>query len=201
VTPTETPPAPRALTRWDPAAELAALQACVGLLDRAATGDLDLPLLLALHRRLLPPSHPYRGCFRDRAVVIRLDGVVHGRPPPPEDALRHAQNALDWLNRELAAAARGAELAAEAMFRLTEAHPFLDGNGRVAQTVATWLLLRGGYTLHGDPIRYCHARKPAQYRALAANQRLPSGARPAAEWQCFFAELIQACFKAPVTDA
>lgn len=189
------------LARRNADAEFAALRAGVALLDATPQGALDLRLLLALHRRLLPPSHPYRGRFRDCAAVIRLAGAGHWPLPPPGAALRQTQDVLDWLNGAPAEPAGRDLLAAEAMSRLTAAHPFLDGNGRVALTVATWLLVRTGYTLRADPIRYCRERKPEQYRALAANDRLPPGSRPAAAWAGFFAGLVRACFDAPAAHA
>jgi Fic/DOC family len=36
-------------------------------------------------------------------------------------------------------------LAAESVARLTDFHPFVDGNGRVARAIATWLLVRAGH--------------------------------------------------------
>lgn len=176
--------APRSLPRRDAAAELAALHSGVRLLD---TVQLDMRALVALHRRLLPAAHPYRGRPRDCSATIRLDGRVHRRAPPPDEARRRTKDVLAWLRRE----GRWPELAAEAMGRLTAAHPFLDGNGRVALTVATWLLEGGGNSLRGDPIRYCRERKPELYRALAANDRAP----PAPEWEQFFAQLVDGCFE------
>jgi fido (protein-threonine AMPylation protein) len=178
------------LTRRDAEGELVALHDGVHLLGAS---PLDLRVLLALHRRLLPPSHPYRGRFRDRAAVIRLAGAVHRRPPPPDAARRQAQDALDWLDGELASGARCPGLAAEAMYRLTAAHPFLDGNGRVALTVASWILVRSGYTVRGDPIQFCRQRKPELYSALAANDHSGS----ASAWSGFFERLVLACFDIP----
>jgi len=178
--------APRTLPRRDAAEELAALRSGARLLDAR---PLDLRALVAVHRRLLPPTHPYRGRLRDRGAVIRLDGRAHRRPPPPDEALRLTEDALGRLRHK----GRRPELAGETMGRLTAAHPFLDGNGRVALTVATWLLIGGGLALRDDPIRYCRERKPELYRALAANDRAP----PAPEWERFFAQLVDACFDPP----
>jgi fido (protein-threonine AMPylation protein) len=176
--------APRTLPRRDAAAELEALRRGVRLLD---TEPHDLRVFVAVHRRLLPPAHPYRGRLRDRGAVIRLGGQVHWRAPPPDVARRQAEGVLAWMQRE----GQGPELSGEAMARLTAAHPFLDGNGRVALTVVTWLLEGGGFSLCGDPIRYCRKRKPDLYHALAVNDRAP----PAPEWASFFTELVDACFE------
>lgn len=175
---------PRTLPRREPEAELAALRSGVRLLEDA---PLELRTLVAVHRRLLPAAHPYRGRLRDRGAVIRLGGRVHWRAPPPDEALRLAREALDRLQRE----GRRPELAGEAMSRLAAAHPFLDGNGRVALTVATWLLEGGSFSLRGDPIHYCRERKPELYRALAANDRTA----PAPAWKRFFAQLVEDCFE------
>jgi len=195
------PPAPRAWTRRDGESELAALQAGVRLVDSAGDRGLTLDLLVALHKLLLPPSHPHWGRLRDQGAVIRLEGVLHRRAPPPDEAARRAEAALDWLNRELAEQVLddAPSLAGELMFRLTEAHPFMDGNGRVALTIASWLLLRSGFVLRGDPIQYCRARKAAQYRVLAAYSRLPPGSTPPRDWTRFFEEMVRSCFEPPRT--
>jgi fido (protein-threonine AMPylation protein) len=193
------PPAPRAWTRWDAESELAALQAGLRLVDLAGDRGLTLDLLVALHKLLLPPSHRHWGRLRDQGAVIRLEGVLHRRAPPPDEAARQAEAALEWLNRELAEPVvdDAPALAGELMFRLTEAHPFMDGNGRVALTLVTWLLLRADFVLRGDPIPYCRSRKPELYRALAGFSRPARGSPPPLDWTRFFEEMVRSCFEAP----
>jgi hypothetical protein len=47
--------------------------------------------------------------------------------------------------------------AARAWFEITDLHPFGDGNGQVARSVASRMLIRGDYALVMDPGLCCHA--------------------------------------------
>lgn len=183
--------APAFRLRWDPAGQHAALLASIRLLDRVR-GELDVDVLLELHRVMLPPENPYRGRWREGPVVIRLNGVVHRRAPAPEEAARMLAMTLASVNARLTrplTANEAVKLASKAWFWVTEAHPFRDGNGRVARALATWLLVRHGFALLMDPTTYCQRRKAAAYQAH--NRYLTD---PAA-WRRFFDELVAYCFR------
>jgi Fic family protein len=185
-------PSPARRPRWDPGAQHAALLRCIRLLDQVPPGGLTTDVLLALHRLVLPPAHPDRGRLRDGPVVIRLEGKVHRRPPAPEEAVRMTRALLDDLaaplQRPLDAAA-AARLAGEAWFWLTEAHPFRDGNGRVARALATWLLVRHGHALLMDPSAYCQRHKRASYEAHNRFLTEPEA------WWVFFDAMTAHCFR------
>lgn len=59
------------------------------------------------------------------------------------------------------------ELAAQAHFRLTYIHPWVDGNGRVARLLMNIILMKGGYPpaiiLNNDRKKYLNALKSAQH--------------------------------------
>jgi Fic family protein len=110
-----------------------------------------------------------------------------------------AEQTLLRLDTELS---RGAPidaipLASEVCFELVDAHPFVDGNSRVARAVATWLLERTGYRPICDLRQYCRDRNVAQYEALAIRQGLHSGTADALPWRAFFTSMVENCFRAP----
>ncbi len=85
--------------------------------------------------------------YRDGQNVIRDSGggIVYLPPEAGDVAL---------LMRELATWIRKSEadlpipvIAAIAHYQFVTIHPFYDGNGRTARTLATWLLYRSGYDL------------------------------------------------------
>lgn len=179
--------------RWDRASQHRAFLAGLGLLDRSPALTLDV--LLALHTILLPPGNPCRGRFRDSPIQIRFNGVTHWQPPTAADAIERVAGTLDRITLEVFDGLRGEPMkaaAARAWFEITDLHPFGDGNGRVARSVASWMLIRGGYALLMDPGLYCHARRAAYFLALDSKVLDP---RP---WRAFFDGIVEYCFrKAP----
>jgi Fic family protein len=174
--------------RWDRAGNHSALLASLRLLNQAC--ELDMPVLLSLHEILLPPSHPYRGRFRDSPLVVRFNGIVHWRPPPADEALRLMRATLVWINTSVKEGVTGdaRDCAARVLFQTTDIHPFFDGNGRVARTLATWLLIKGGYALLMDPGSYCHQHRTAYYKALDSHSLDPT------LWPKFFSQMVDYCF-------
>ena len=161
--------------------------------------QLDMRVLVALNTLLLPSTNPYRGVLRDGPVVIRLGSELYRPTSSAEQSRAMVASTLKWLGANLqdgSASPAPVALAREAMLQLTEAHPFVDGNGRVARAVATWLLLRSGYELRADPREYTRARKVAYYRALATGQGL-AGPRDIMPWNAFFDGLAAECYEAP----
>ena len=176
--------------RWDRARQHRAFLAGLGLLDEAPA--LTSEVLLALHTVLLPPTNPACGRFRDAPVAIRFNGVAWWQPPDAADAVRRVAATLDRANDAVAEGQRGEAMmaaAATAWFEITDLHPFGDGNGRVARSVASWMLVRGGYALLMDPGLYCHARREEYFRALDSRVRDPT------RWQEFFERVVSHCFR------
>ncbi len=157
-------------------------------------GALDLAALCRVHRLVCPDTGVARSPLRAGGAVIRLGGKVHHRPPPAPSAQRDAEAALTMLDGSLRAhpsAAAGDELAAEAMARLCAAHPFRDGNGRVARAVAVWVIAAcGAVPVPAVALRvqlYHNAER--YYDALAAYER-DADMRP---WCALFRESIERC--------
>ena len=172
----------------------------VRFLESVRPAPIDMGTLVKLNTLLLPESNPYRGRFHEGSAFVRLGGVVHRRAPPPVEGHAMCAETLLWLNRVLDDGCGEATLvtmAADLIFRVTEAHVFLDGNGRVGRALATWLLLRSGYELKADPRTFCRERKYAYYRALGRRQGRIGGIPPdRGPWDEFMADMVAACFHA-----
>lgn len=170
----------------------------VALINAVPSGKLDLKVLVALNRLLVPATHAYRGQLRQCAGLIQLGDIIYRRLPGPVEAQGLAVEALNWLDewlRRESASIAAVPLAAETLFLLMNAHPFMDGNGRVARAVATWIMLRSGYELKADPGAYMRERKHACYSAIALRQGLRGPWDPL-PWNSFFDGLALDCYRA-----
>ncbi len=170
------------------------------LLEACPRGQLNLAVLISLQRLLLPSTNPHRGRLRDAAAVIRLDGQVQCAVPDPVEAFQLTEETLQALDTAIASGAIESDpvgTASAVALRLLKAHPFADGNGRVARAVANWILHLAGYRLKSDPQNYCRRRKSAYYQALAARQALSSRVVVQDGWRAFFADLVGECYEAP----
>lgn len=176
----------------------AAYQSAAELLEKTRPGPIDMAILTEIHCTVVPESNPYRGKLRDKGAVVRLGGAVHRVAPPLAESRALCQDLLGWLDERLEASYGDPVAdAREFMFRITEAHPFVDGNGRLGRAVATWLLTRNGYELVADPRAYCRDWKYHHYRALGRRQgRLGLRSDPA-PWDRFVRAMVAHCFRAP----
>jgi Fic/DOC family/Chitobiase/beta-hexosaminidase C-terminal domain len=86
-------------------------------------------------------------------------------------------------------------VAAEIHARITHAHPFIDGNGRVARALSTWILVKAGYRLRSNPRVFCRDRVEAYYLALGARDATASLDCP--QWNAFFDAMVASCFDGP----
>ena len=181
----------------------ASLLQAAELLEAVPRGQLSLEVLTSLQRLLVPASNPYRGRLRDQRVVIWLDGLVEQELPAAPAACAMAAETLLSLEAALVSGVSDLDpigTASGTAFHLLQAHPFVDGNGRVARAVASWLLMRAGYRLKGDPRDYCRKRKADCYSALSAQQGVPHHSVGSALWGVFFAGLVLDCYKSPSLD-
>jgi len=175
------------------------LMEAAALLAAVPRGQLDIHVLITLHRLLVPATNPYRGCIRDQAAVIWRNGLVVQTLPNTEDALAMAAGALQALEAAITvgvAEAKPVITGTEIVFRLLQAHPFMDGNGRVARAVGNWVLHAGGYSVVADPQSYCRKRKADYYESIALRQGVPSRRSDPVPWNIFFAELVGDCYRA-----
>ena len=138
----------RRLGEWN------AVLAAAELFEHAlSTSQLSLEILAHVHQITVGPATARAGQLRQTPAVIRWCGVITYRAPPVASARSQTRSYLHDLTAELQngePTRHPAALAAEAVATLTKAHPFADGNGRVARALATWLLLRSGFQRRTD---------------------------------------------------
>src|SRR5262249_47261195 len=76
-----------------------------------------------------------------RSIAVRAGKFV---PPPPDKVPRLMFDLLEWWNtktRRLSPVVTSAVL----HYRISEIHPFSDGNGRFGRALALWELYRSGF--------------------------------------------------------
>ena len=85
-----------------------------------------------------------RPAGRYRTINVRAGRFV---PPPPSEVSRLMCELLEWWNTkalELSAVVTSAIV----HYRISDIHPFPDGNGRVGRALALWELYRNGFDSH-----------------------------------------------------
>jgi Fic family protein len=89
------------------------------------------------------------GNYRLKRVVIKdsASGEVTFRPPEPEQIPYLINQFLSWLNKTTKDEMHPAIKAGIAHYELVRIHPFIDGNGRAARSVATLVLYSQGYDI------------------------------------------------------
>lgn len=86
------------------------------------------------------------GVFRSRQVVVGYQDsegrtVVTFQPPRTKDAPKLVQSFLDWLNESTTQQMNPVLVAGTTHYEIVRIHPFIDGNGRTARTLATLVQL------------------------------------------------------------
>jgi len=102
--------------------------------------------VLQLHRLLttgLLPS-PQVGAFKRSRNVIMSAGRVVYEPPGPGAAAPGTEGLVQWLE-QAANTTHPVIASACAHYEIARLHPFLDGNGRAARALATWVLYHRGF--------------------------------------------------------
>ncbi len=106
--------------------------------------------LLRLHeiltRDVLPKAES--GSYKNKPNVVYGGGRVIYRPPPPEAVPILTCALVDWLNSGEARSEHAVIVAAIAHHRLVSIHPFMDGNGRIARALESWILYRRDFDTH-----------------------------------------------------
>jgi cell filamentation protein, protein adenylyltransferase len=138
----------------------------------AARGDeLTEELIRRLHALVEGRQRPTP--YRDGQNAIRASesGALVYLPPEAKDVPGLMTDLVEWI--------RGAEkdrlppplIAGLAHYQFVTIHPYYDGNGRTARLLATFLLHRDGYGLHGlYALEERHARDlAAYYRSLTTH--------------------------------
>ena len=148
--------------------------------------------ILAIHRALTKGvlDHPnYAGVYRTLQVVVanRLTREVIFRPPEAKHVPRLMKEFVSWLNAKQADSLNPVLVAGIAHYEFVRIHPFVDGNGRTARTLATLILYKRGF----DTKRffalddYYDNDRPAYYAALGS---VDPRTRDVTAWLEYFTE-------------
>ena len=112
-------------------------------------GKFIIQHILKIHQNLVKKTlnRPEdEGVFRNRQVVVGYKDnegrtVVTFQPPRTKDVPKLVQSFLDWLGEATTQLMNPVLVAGIAHYEIVRIHPFIDGNGRTARTLATLLLL------------------------------------------------------------
>jgi len=110
-------------------------------------------LVLKIHNALVKNTLNRKddeGVFRNRQVVVGYrdnEGhtVVTFRPPKTSDVQKLVQGLLDWLNTPKTLEINSVLIGGITHYEMVRIHPFIDGNGRTARTMATIIFLMRGF--------------------------------------------------------
>ncbi|MEK6527755.1 MAG: Fic family protein [Nitrospirota bacterium] len=104
--------------------------------------------------------------YRDGQNVIRdsqSGGIVY-MPPEAKDVSRLMAEMVRWVRKAEKDGIPVPIIAALVHYQFVTIHPYYDGNGRTARLLATFILQRDGYGLHGFfSMEEHHARGLASY--------------------------------------
>lgn len=111
--------------------------------------------------------------YRDGQNAIRdaASGALVYLPPEAADVPALMAQLVQWVQHAEQTNVPVPLIAALAHYQFVTIHPYYDGNGRTARLLATFLLQRGGYGLHGFfSLEEHHARDlDAYYHALVTH--------------------------------
>ena len=109
------------------------------------TEDTILQLHRVVVRDILPEQDA--GRYRQVPVVVAVPatGEIRFRPPEWEEISSLMTDLIDWLNSAQASALMPVLHAGIAHYECVRIHPFVDGNGRTARTLATLILYKRGF--------------------------------------------------------
>ena len=113
--------------------------------------NFTLETILEIHRlttlNLLPSESV--GQFRIRQVVIRntKTGQISYTPPPAVEVPYLVEDLVNWINSDESKQTHTILKAGIIHYEIARIHPFVDGNGRVARSVATLVMFLDGYDI------------------------------------------------------
>lgn len=147
--------------------------------------------------------------YRDGQNVIRdsVSGATVYLPPEAKDVPSLMAALARWIEKAKETDLPVPLVAALAHYQFVTIHPYYDGNGRTARLLATFLLHRDGYGLHGFlSVEEQHSRDlAAYYRALAVhphhNYYEGRAAADLTAWTEYFVSVLARTFEAVRREA
>lgn len=126
----------------------------VELIDDEAMRKIDKiteQLILKIHRIATEKtvSQEQSGTYRLKQVVIRnsATGEITFKPPTPLEVPFLMKEFVYWMNKDETRNIHSILKAGIVHHEFVRVHPFIDGNGRVGRSLATLVLLLGGYDI------------------------------------------------------
>lgn len=125
-----------------------AVQAQIGT---SGAYNFTIETILEIHRltteKILQPEST--GKFRVRQVVIRntKTGQISYTPPPAVEVPYLMEDLVNWINSDEGKPVHPVIKAGIIHYEIARIHPFVDGNGRVARSVATLVMFLDGYDI------------------------------------------------------
>jgi Fic family protein len=106
--------------------------------------------LLKMHGLLTAGTIPSAdvGVYKKVPNAVFKGREVIYRPPPPEAAPILTKGLLAWIGSPRAQKEHALVVAAITHYRLVSIHPVMDGNGRLARALESWVLYRKGFDTH-----------------------------------------------------
>jgi Fic family protein len=130
-------------------------------------------LIRRLHALVEKGARAKPAPYRDGQNVIRdsASGAIVYLPPEAKDVPSLMAALVAWVHRAEKEGLPAPLIAAFVHYQFVTIHPYYDGNGRTARLLATFILHRGGYGLHGFfSLEEHHARDlAAYYNSLAVH--------------------------------
>lgn len=126
----------------------------VDFIDEEAKKKIDKitePLIKKLHRlvvdKILPDESS--GEYRTKQVIVRNSqtGEITFKPPPAVEVPFLMREFIYWINRTTKEEMHPVLKAGIVHHEFVRIHPFIDGNGRVARSLATLILFLDGYDI------------------------------------------------------
>ena len=139
----------------------------------AKKAPLTEDLIRRLHALIVKGTRARPTPYRDGQNVIRdsASGAIIYLPPEAKDVPALMAALVAWVHRAEKEGLPAPLIAALVHYQFVTIHPYYDGNGRTARLLATFILHRGGYGLHGFfSLEEHHARDlAAYYNSLAVH--------------------------------
>jgi len=137
------------------------------------------------------------GSFRKRQVVVgnKITGEVVFTPPPPQAVVKLMEELLEWFNSPETNESDPVIEAGITHYEIVRIHPFMDGNGRTARVMASFVLYRRGFDVKrffALDNYYDHDRR-SYYHALAG---VDQNTLDTTQWLEYFSEGVATSIKA-----